>query len=83
MPPNIPKFQVRARGPGEVYGMDVTEIQGKQHFVVVDYFSCCNFERKLVNLTSFCIIDAIKDIFCDMGSPDKIITDNACYFVLE
>ena len=59
------------------------EIQGKQHLVVVDYFSCCIFERKLVNLTSLCIIDAIKDIFCDLGSPDKIITDNACYFVSE
>ena len=44
MPPNIPKFQVNARGPGEVYGCDVTEIQGRQHIVVVDYFSCCIFK---------------------------------------
>ena len=83
MPPNIPKFQVRARGPGEVYGMDIAEIQGKQHLVVIDYFFCCIFERKLVNLTSLCIIDAIKDIFCNVGSPDKITTDNAHYFVSE
>ena len=83
MPPNIPKFQVSARGPGEVYGMDIAEIQGKQHLVVIDYFSCCIFERKLANLTSLCIIDAIKDIFCDLGSSDKIITDNAHYFVSE
>ena len=83
MPPNIPKFQVRVRGPGEVYGMDVAEIQGKQPLVVVDYFSSCIFERKLVNLISLCIIDAIKDTFCDVGSLDKIITDNAHYFVSE
>ena len=73
MPPNIPKFQVSVRGPGEVYGMGVAEIQGKQHLVVVDYFSCCIFERKLANLMSFCVIKALKDIFCDVGSPDKII----------
>ena len=32
---------------------------------------------------SFCVIEALKDIFCDVGSPDKIITDNARYFVSE
>ena len=83
MPPNIPKFQVNARGPGEVYGCDVTEIQGRQHIVIVDYFSCCIFERQLSNLMSFCVIKALKDVFCDVGSPDKIITDNAHYFVSE
>ena len=31
---------------------------------------------------SFCVIEALKDI-CDVGSPDKIITDNAHYFVSE
>ena len=83
MPPNIPKFQVNARGPGEVYGCDVTEIHGNQHLVVVNYFSCCIFERKLSNLTSFCVTEALKDIFCDVGSPDKLTTDNAQYFVSE
>ena len=83
MPPNIPKFQVNAKGSDEVYGCDVAEIQGRQHIVVVDYFSCCIFERQLSNLTSLCVIEALKDVFCDVGSPDKIITDNAHYFVSE
>ena len=26
------------------------------------------------------IINALKDIFCDVGSPDKLISDNATYF---
>ena len=82
-PPNIPKFQVRARGPGEVYGCDITDIHGNQHLVLVNYFSCCIFERKLANLMSFCVVEALKDIFCDLGSPDKLITDNAHYFVSE
>ena len=83
MPPNIPKFQVSAKGPGEVYGCDVTDIKGKQHLVLVDYFSCCIFKRRLANLTLLCVVDALKDIFCDLGSPDKLITDNAHYFVSE
>ena len=83
MPPNIPKLQVSAKGPGEVYGCDITDINGKQHSVLVDYFSCCIFERKVANLISLCVIEALKDIFCDLGSPDKLITDNAHYFVSE
>ena len=83
MPPNIPQFQVSTKGPGEVYGCDIADIYGNQHLVLVDYFSCCIFERKLANLTSFCVVEALKDIFCDLGSPDKLITDNACYFVSE
>ena len=83
MPPNIPKFQVRVRDPGEVYGCDVTDIHGNQDLVLVNYFSCCIFERKLANLTSFCVVEVLKDIFCDLGSPDKLITDNAHYFVSE
>ena len=51
--------------------------------MVVDYFSCCIFERQLSNLMSLCVIEALKDVFCDVGSPDKIITDNAHYFVSE
>ena len=77
MPPNIPKFQVNARGLGEVYGCDITEIQGRQHIVVVNYSSSCIFERKLKSLASIDIISALKDIFCDVGSPNKLITDNA------
>ena len=34
-------------------------------------------------MTSLCVVDALKDIFCDLGSPDKLITDNAHYFVSE
>ena len=36
-----------------------------------------------MNLTSLCVVNALKDIFCDLGSPDKLITDNAHYFVSE
>ena len=36
MPANVPKFQVNAIHPGETYGIDIAEIQGKQHLVCMD-----------------------------------------------
>ena len=83
MPPNTPTFVVEAGGPGEVYGMDIGEIAGKQHLVVVDYNSCCIFECELPSLHTTAIVKALKDIFCDVGAPDKIISDNATYFKSE
>ena len=44
MPANVPKFEVKASHPGKTYGVDVAEIQGKSHIVLVDYYSCCIFE---------------------------------------
>ena len=83
MPPNIPKYQVKANSPGEIYGIDVTDISGKSHIVCVDYYTCCIFERKLQSLHSTDVIDVLKSIFCDIGAPDKIISNNARYFMSE
>ena len=76
-------FTVKANHPGEVYGMDVAGIFGKQHLVVVDYKSCCIFDKKLPSLMSSSIIEVLNDIFCDVGSPDRVISDNAKYFVSD
>ena len=86
MPLNTPIFAVKAGGPGEVYGTDVTDINGKQHIVVVDSYSnnsYCIFEWKLKSLTSIDIITALKGLFCDLEAPDKLISDNARYFTSE
>ena len=29
------------------------------------------------------MIEALKSIFCDVGAPDKLVSDNTSYFVLE
>ena len=83
MPANTPKFKVKANHPGEIYGVDVADIQGKSHIVCVDYYSCCIFERQLKSLHSSNVIQALKSIFYDVRSPDKLISDNARYFVSE
>ena len=67
---NIPKFQVKANSPGEIYGIDVVEIHSKSHIVCVNYYTCCIFERELWSLHSTDVIDALKSIFYDIGAPD-------------
>ena len=83
MPANIPTFQVTAPYPGELYGVDVADIKGKQHLVVVDYKSFCIFECQLSGLHTTAIVDALKSIFCDIRTPDKLVSDNGKYFMSD
>ena len=83
MPKNVPQFHVQADNPGKIYGCDITEIKGQQHLIVVDYKSVCIFKCWLNNLQSNTVIDALEFIFCDIGAPDKLISNNARYFVSE
>ena len=84
MPANIPKFQVKAMYPGHIYGVDVADIgQHGQLLVLVDYFSCTVFEHKLKSSQSIDVIDTLKDMFCDIGTPDKLISDNTKYFISD
>ena len=83
MPDNIPRYKVTASNVGEVFGIDVADIKGKPHLVCVDYKSCCIFECQLSTLHTSDIVNALKSIFCDVGAPDKIISDNAKYFVSQ
>ena len=83
MPANIPKLQVTVSHPGEIYGIDIADIQGESHLVCVNYCSCCIFERQLSNLHTSEIVKALKYIFCDIRAPDKLISNNARYFTSE
>ena len=85
MPVNVPKFQVKAIYPGHIYGVDVADIgqEHGQHLVLADYFSCAIFECKLKSLQSIDVIDTLKDMFCDIGTPDKLISDNPRYFISD
>ena len=72
MPVNIPKFQVKANSPGEIYGIDIAYIHGRSNIVWVDYYTCCIFERELRSLNSTDVIDALKSIFCDIGALTRL-----------
>ena len=83
MPDNIPKYKVTASHVGEVFGIDIADIKGKPHLVCMDYKSCCIFEHPLSTLHTSDIVNALKSIFCDVGALDKIISNNAKYFVSQ
>ena len=83
MPANVQKIQVNATSVGEIYGIDVADILGKSHLVCVDYKSCCIFECELSTLHTSEVVKALKSIFCDVGAPDKIISNNAKYSTSE
>ena len=57
IPVNSPKFKVKANHPGESYGVDIADIQGKPYTVCVHYNSCCIFERQLKSLHSTDVIE--------------------------
>ena len=76
-------FHIQASKLSEIYGCDVKEIKGRQHLVVVDYKTVSIFEHQLNNLQCSTVIDALKSIFCDVRSPDKLISDNVRYFVSD
>ena len=80
---NVPKYKVTARHVGEVFGIDVADIKGKPHLVIVDYKPCCIFEHPLSTLHTSEIVNELKSMFYDVGAPDKIISDNAKYFALQ
>ena len=83
MPDNVPKYKVTASHVGEVFGIDVADIKGKPHLVIIDYKSCCIFEHPLSTLHTSEIASALKSVFCDVGALDKIISDNSKYFVSQ
>ena len=83
MPDNIPKYKETASHIGEVFGIDVADIKGKPHLVIIDYKSFCIFEHPLSTSHTSEIVNAFKLVFCDVGAPDKIISDNAKYFVSQ
>ena len=49
----------------------------------MDYFTCCIFKTELQSLHSIDVIEALKSIFCDVSTPDRIISDNARYLISE
>ena len=71
MPNNIPKYKVSASHVDEVFGIDVANIKGKTHLVIVDYKSCCIFECPLSTLHTSEIVNALKSVFCDVGLQTK------------
>ena len=63
--------------------MDIGEIDGFPHLIVMDYYSFTIFERPLPSVSTSSVITAFKTVFSDSGVPLTLITDNAASFTSE
>ena len=73
----------KAFGPGFKYGVDIGEIDGFPHLIIVDYYSFTIFERPLPSVSTSSVITAFKTVFSDSGVPLSLVTDNAACFTGE
>ena len=58
-----------ASGPGFKYGVDIGEIDGFPHLIVMDYYSFAILERPLPSVSTNSVITAFKTVFSDSGVP--------------
>ena len=72
-----------AHGLAFKYGVDIGEIEGHPHLIVVDYYSFPVFEHPLSSLATTSVITAFKIIFSDTGVPMTLATHNALCFTSE
>ena len=80
-PPSYVKHTAEGHFPSHIYGADLCEIEGKIHFVCVDYFSFFVWERSLPDMQSDTFILGLKIIFSEHGPPQILITDNGRSFI--
>ena len=66
--------------PWEKIGMDLCCRGNDTFLVVVDYYSRWIECKKLINLSSACVIKELKTLFCTHGIPEIIILDNGPQF---
>ena len=66
--------------PWEKIGMDLCCRGNYTFLVVVDYYSRWIECKKLINLSSACVIKELKTLFCTHGIPEIIISDNGPQF---
>ena len=62
---------------------DVLEYEGKTYMVVVDYFSRYIDARQLETADSQNVINYLLELFCLIGVPNTLVSDNAPYYVSD
>ena len=62
--------------PWQKLGCDLFDHQGAQYLLVVDYYSKYPILMKLNSTTSAAIINHLKSIYAEYGTPESLVTDN-------
>ena len=67
--------------PWQILGTDLIDWNGSKWPIIVDYYTKYPFVRKLGNpCSSNRVVSATKQLFSEMGIPEKIISDNGPHF---
>ena len=77
------EHSVEACYPSYIFGSDITNIEGKPHVVIVDFYSFFMYKRPMHDMSSETLILALKTIFSESGVPNILITDNGRQYCSE
>ena len=63
--------------PWQIIGTDLFALKGAEYLIVADYYSKFPFVRKMPqHCTSQAVINALKQLFGENGTPERIVSDN-------
>lgn len=63
--------------PWQVIATDLFNLDGKEYLLIADIYSKYPIVRKIQgHATSACIIDTLKEVFSEQGTPEKVMSDN-------
>ena len=82
-PPTFDEHSVEVCYPTHIFGSDIANIDGKNHVVLVDYYSFFLYERPVPDMSSDTLILALMTIFSESGVPSILITDNGRQYCSE
>ena len=68
-------------GPWQLIGADICEYEKQHYLIVVDYYSRYMEIIHLPNMTTKTLILKFKRLFCRLGSPHELRTDNQLCFM--
>ena len=68
--------------PWQIVGTYLFAIRHNTYLLVCDYYSKFPFVYKMEGkVTSDAIVERLKDVFAENGSPDKVISDNGGHYI--
>ena len=70
-------------GPWQKIGLDLFQFEGKQHLMVVDYFSRFILVRQLNSITAKNVISELTKIFHEHGIPRAVMSDSGTQFTSQ
>ena len=67
--------------PWQVVATDIFMLEGTEYLLIADMYSKYPIVRKMPNHpTSTAVINALKEVFSEQGTPEKLVSDNGPQF---